>query len=244
MCSLIVLLGVDPEFPILVGANRDEQRRRPSSPPGLFVGQRRRILSPRDQQAGGTWMGVNDALWFAGITNIAGGNRSAAAASRGHLPHLALDQQTFADVVPAVRAEVAAHAYNDFQLLVTDGDRVVVFRHVDRVLRHDPLAERTLVLTNEHALNALRVDGLDRARAPNLSPADRLDGLAPALLDQGAASGHPLLKLGVDYGTVSSSLLAIPRHDPTQMIWRYAAGSPDQAPYRNYGNLGRRLRDD
>src|SRR5687767_5402453 len=106
MCSLLVLLGADPEFPILVGANRDELRTRLASPPGLFVGARRRMLSPRDRRAGGTWMAVNDALWFAGLTNVVGGNRFANAASRGHLPHLALDQERLDDVGSALQAAV------------------------------------------------------------------------------------------------------------------------------------------
>ena len=242
MCSLFVLLDADPDFPILVAANRDEQRARPSSPPGLFVGRHRRILSPRDQRAHGTWMGVNDALWFAGLTNVAGGNRSAAAASRGALPHLALDQEHFDAVPKAIAAEVVARAYNDFQLLVTDGTRAVVLRHVDRALCVETPSTRTFVLTNEHAPQTLQVPGLDGARAHRLSVLERLDRLAPLLLDTGASSGHRVLKVGGDYGTVSSSLVAIPRRDVMQLIWRFAPGSPEQTSYRNYGNLGRRLR--
>ena len=51
-----------PDYPVflLVASNRDEERSRPSSPPGLWVGERRRILSPRDRRAGGTWLAVND----------------------------------------------------------------------------------------------------------------------------------------------------------------------------------------
>lgn len=243
MCSLFVLLGADPDFPILVAANRDEMRARPSSPPGLFVGQRRKILSPRDQRAGGTWMGVSDKLWFAGITNVTGGNRSPAAASRGHLVHLVLDQERLDDALPALQTEVGAHVYNDFQLLVTDGARVFSFRHVDRMLHVDVPTATTLVLTNEHPLHGLAVPGIDDARAAGLDAAQRLDRLAALLLDQGASSGHRVLKVGGDYGTVSSSLLAIPRRDPARLLWRYAPGPPDQTPYRNYGNLGRRLRD-
>ncbi|MGA0870627.1 MAG: NRDE family protein, partial [Planctomycetota bacterium] len=56
MCLLITLVGVDPDHPSIVASNRDERRDRPSAPPGLFVGQKRRILSPRDREAGGTWI--------------------------------------------------------------------------------------------------------------------------------------------------------------------------------------------
>jgi len=51
-------------------------------------------------------------------------------------------------------------------------------------------------------------------------------------------------KHGASYATVSSSLIAVPLGDPTQLRWRYAAGPPDVTDYRNYGNLGRRLLPD
>ncbi|MEZ5965659.1 MAG: NRDE family protein [Planctomycetota bacterium] len=241
MCSLFVVLGSDPDYPILVGANRDEVRSRPASPPGLYVGSRRRILSPRDRQAGGTWMGVNDRLWFAGLTNVAGGERRPGAATRGTLPHLALDQREFADVEGAIADEVDARVYNDFQLLVTDGSNVVAFRKVGSSLAVEHPQVRILTLTNEHELNALVVPDLTQVTQGAATIAERMAVLARLLLDDGRHTGHRVLKAGGEYGTVSSSLVAVPRVDARQLSWKYAAGSPDQAPYRDYGNLGRRL---
>ena len=71
MCLLIVVRGRFAGHPIVVAGNRDERRDRKASPPGLWVGERRRVLSPRDRVAGGTWLGVNDLGAFAGLTNIA-----------------------------------------------------------------------------------------------------------------------------------------------------------------------------
>ena len=71
-----------------------------------------------------------------------------------------------------------------------------------------------------------------------------LDLLAAILRQEVHASGHRILKGGNGpYGTVSSSLVAVPRRDPLRLVWRYAAGPPDVTPYRDYGNLGRRLSD-
>ena len=72
MCLLILFRDVDPNFPLLVASNRDEHRERRASPPGLFVGRRHRMLSPRDRRAGGTWMAVSDTGGFAALTNLAG----------------------------------------------------------------------------------------------------------------------------------------------------------------------------
>lgn len=243
MCSLFVLLGVDPEFPVFVAANRDEDRARPSSPPGLFVGQRRRMLSPRDQRAGGTWMAVNDRLWFAGLTNVAGVPRRPGAASRGILPHLVLDADDLDAGVAEVERAVAAGGQDAFRLLATDGRVALVVSRTGGALRVEPVAGPVITLSNEHAVGELVVPGLDAIAAVGLAPAARLDALAPLLLDTGGASGHAILKSGGGYGTVSSSLLALPRAGSEGLLWRYAPGPPDVTAYRNYGNLGRRLRE-
>jgi len=240
MCSLLVLLGVDPEWPVLVGANRDEQRSRSSSPPGLIPGVRRRILAPRDARAGGTWIGINDGLWFAAITNV-GRRRIADAASRGRLPLLALDQERFDDVPGALRAEVEARPYNGFQLLVTDGGRTWIARHIDSVLRIEESDARLFALSNDDPLHVEPPPALAEARAPGLPLAARLDVIARVLLDRGEHGGHRMLKDDGDYGTVSSSILALPRAGLAGVVWRYAAGPPDRVPYRDYGNLARRL---
>ena len=59
---------------------------------------------------------------------------------------------------------------------------------------------------DEHAPGQLTIPGLDAARAPGLSADQRLDALAPLLLDEGERSGHRILKKGAEYGTVSSAL--------------------------------------
>jgi hypothetical protein len=83
--------------------------------------------------------------------------------------------------------------------------------------------------------------GVGRALANGLSARECLDALRPLLLDQGEISGHRVLKKGKNYGTVQSSLIAVPRIDMRQLIWDYAAGPPDETEYCRYGNLGKRL---
>ncbi len=243
MCSLFVLIGVDADHPVFVASNRDEERARLATPPGLFVGARRRMLSPRDRRAGGTWMAVNDRLWFAGLTNVAGVPKRDGAASRGVLPHLILDADDLEAGVAAVEREVARGGQDAFRLLATNGQRIVVVARTGGPVRVEPIAGPVVVLTNEHAPGELSVPGLAAIAARRLDAAARLDALAPLLLDRGEASGHAVLKVGGDYGTVSSALLAVPRDDPTRLLWRHAPGSPDTTAYRNYGNLGRRLRE-
>lgn len=244
MCILIVLRGFHADFPLLIAANRDERTDRASAPPGLFVGERRRMLSPRDKVAGGTWLAIDDGGRFAGITNLAGEPPVPDAPSRGHLPHLALDQPTLEGGVAAVQARLAEHAHGGFQLVLADAKHTVVLRHRAGQLQRIDWPAPVLVVTNEHAPGLLEPRGLSRTTAPGLAVQDRLDLLASILADRGGNGAHRITKRGDGYGTVSSSLLAVPATEPTRLVWRFAPGPPDTTAYRNYGNLGRRLLPD
>jgi hypothetical protein len=241
MCVLIVLRGLHPDHPLVVGANRDERTDRPASPPGLWLGAHSRVLSPRDRRAGGTWLAVSAAGRFAGITNLAGVPPVPDAPSRGHLPHLALDQPTLDDAVVALRARVEAQRHAGFQLVLADRERCLVLRHADGQLEVRDWQPPVLLLSNEHAPGELALPGLDAALAPALPLPQRLDRLRTVLQDRGGPGRYAVCKRGEGHGTVSSSLLAVPADDPQRLVWRYAAGPPDETPYRDYGNLGRRL---
>ena len=56
-----------------------------------------------------------------------------------------------------------------------------------------------------------------------------------------SSSGHRINKKGGDYGTVSSSVVCVPAKDLLHLRWLYAIGEPDEATYRNYGNLAKRI---
>jgi hypothetical protein len=241
MCLLIVLRGFHDSHPVVVAGNRDERLDRKASPPGLWANGRRPVLSPRDRRAGGTWLAVNDAGMFAGLTNVAGAEPLPGAPSRGHLPHLALEQDDLDAAAAAVAAAVAGRAHSAFQLVLCDGTRTLVLRHRDGQVQTIDWQQPLLVVSNEHGPGQLELPLLHRALGATDSAAARLEMLKPLLLDRGGVNRHPILKKGEEYGTVSSSLIAVPRPDPRELIWLYAAGSPDEAPYKNYGNLGRRL---
>lgn len=241
MCLLIVLRGRFASHPVLVAGNRDERTDRKAAPPGLWVGHRHRAISPRDRVTDGTWLAVGDQGLFAGLTNVSAAPVPVGARSRGALPHLAVDADDLDCALDDVATAVAGAPFAGFQLVVCDGRRTVVLRHEHGRLSRIDWADELLVVSNEHAPGELRLAGLPAAVAAAASPAEQLEALRPLLLDAGGDGRHPVLKRGDGYGTVSSSLIAVPAGDPQQLQWRYAAGPPDRNEYRNYGNLGRRL---
>src|SRR5918995_966025 len=116
MCWLAVLFQVNAHFPLIVAANREESRTRPSQAPFPWAGDPT-IWAGRDELAGGTWLGVNETGLLAAVTNRPAASRDATPRSRGLL---CLDTLRCDSPVSARSFFVeglAARRYNPFNLL-------------------------------------------------------------------------------------------------------------------------------
>src|SRR5215211_6629536 len=60
MCTLIILRRPEHDWPVVIGANRDEMIDRPAKPPGRHWPDRVEVVAGLDLLAGGSWLGVND----------------------------------------------------------------------------------------------------------------------------------------------------------------------------------------
>src|SRR5215470_18040378 len=69
MCSIVILRRPGTDWPVILGANRDEMRLRPWTPPGRLWSDRPQVVAGLDLLAGGTWMGINDDGVVAAILN-------------------------------------------------------------------------------------------------------------------------------------------------------------------------------
>ncbi len=126
MCTLIIAWRVFDDAPICVAANRDEAVDRPSSPPTIREGPPA-VLAPRDDRAGGTWIGYNDSGLFAAITNrwtSGEGERS-----RGLLVDDCLRERSANDAVESVETELDQRSYAPFHLLLADSSTCVLITH-------------------------------------------------------------------------------------------------------------------
>ncbi|HXF46122.1 MAG TPA: NRDE family protein [Burkholderiaceae bacterium] len=119
MCLAVVAWYSHPDYPLVVVANRDEfyaRRARPAS----WWGQSVSMLGGRDEEAGGTWFGVNRRGRFALITNVrAPTERNPHAPSRGALVVAALQANEPLGVWLRGAAE-RARAFNGFNLIAGD----------------------------------------------------------------------------------------------------------------------------
>src|ERR1700757_2134099 len=92
MCTLAILRRPEHDWPVIIGANRDEMIDRPAEPPGRHWPDRTEVVAGRDLLAGGSWLGLNDWGVAAAVLNRHGALGPAAGLrSRGELGLGALD---------------------------------------------------------------------------------------------------------------------------------------------------------
>ena len=120
MCLILLAWRAREDLPLVVAANRDEWRERPTETahwwpdhPAIFAG--------RDQRAGGTWMGHARGGRFAAVTNFRDpSDRRSTARSRGELvTDFLLSSESPGAFLSALHTR--APEYNGFNLLVGDG---------------------------------------------------------------------------------------------------------------------------
>ncbi len=91
MCLIAMAWGMHPDYPLVIAANRDEWFARPTVPLAQWnTDSGHSVISGRDLQGGGTWMGFSPNGRFAMLTNVRKGakatiNKTSTAPSRGHL---------------------------------------------------------------------------------------------------------------------------------------------------------------
>jgi hypothetical protein len=225
MCVLAIWMGVDPETPLLVGANRDEALDRPSAPPHEIEPG---IVAGKDLAGGGTWLGINARGLLVAVTNRRRPARSPDAWSRGLLALEALRCATLDDVAEFTARRVREKPIAGFNLAAVEGARGLCL-HWDGSLRPVPFGIGLHVLSTDR--------DLDDPALPEKALFDRVRGLP----DEGGLKellrshegDRPVCKHGDRFGTVSSAIYARTR-DGHRLL--YAAGPPCRAPFVDFSS--------
>ncbi|MEM7196425.1 MAG: NRDE family protein [Pseudomonadota bacterium] len=123
MCILFLAIRQHPRYPLIVLANRDEYFDRPSTSMDWWQ-DHKDILAGRDQQSGGTWLGVNRAGRFCAVTNLRTVPVSKARTSRGELVSRFLrgDDPTTSSYSSALSRY--RDTYNPFNLVFGDASSI------------------------------------------------------------------------------------------------------------------------
>ena len=242
MCLLAVQYRLVPESPILVAANREEYFERPSLPPSIQSGKPR-VLCGVDKKAGGTWLGVNQNGLFVGLCNRSTGEPLFGQRSRGLLALDLLRCSSAEKAADKLIEETDKNRYEGCNLIVADGESgFVVYLDQRRVIQ--PLREGLNIIgarnlndpDDERVQMARRLLTLQTLDSPVkfLAVASKVFARSPV------GPGRPSMVVRQnDYGTVSSTLLAL-GVKPRDAIYQFAAGSPDRSKYEDFSPM---LRD-
>ncbi len=229
MCTLIVDFQQHPRVPLVIAANRDELRSRPASPTHKWLQEP--FIAPRDDQAGGTWLGLTTSGLFVGVTNRFLAPRDERRQSRGLLVVQALR-------APSARAlrmqltDLDPHRFNAFHLLYADADHAFVTWSDGEKVTHEALGPGLQVVTERSFGNddSARV-ALIREHWPRPTPtAAQLQALLARSTPDDPGGSVCVDVPEWNYGTRSSVVLL--RHEVlAQSQWFEADGRPDQTPF-------------
>ena len=270
MCTVVLLRRPGSPWPLLLAANRDELRSRPWRPPGRHWPDRPEVVAGLDEEAGGSWLGINDHGVVAAVLNRVGTLGPAAGKrSRGELVLEALDHADAAAAAAAL-ADLDPAAYRPFNLIVADNRDAYWLRHAGalpsfafrtrsgglRAVEPIQLPGAELRDRDSQAVACQPIpDGLSMItarelndpfapriklylerfrRAPPPDPAsDDWQSWVQLLAERSSADGDPRNAMTIvtagDYGTVCSSLVALPAFG--QPIMRFAPGLPGETAF-------------
>ncbi|WP_020409332.1 NRDE family protein [Hahella ganghwensis] len=123
MCLIFAAYNMQPDYPLIVAANRDEFYERPTQSLHRWDDQPD-IYAGRDLKEGGTWMGVHREGRFAAVTNFRSGHSTPAPLSRGNLVKDLLLTSSQKNFVTATLSE-KAQDYGGFNTLSYDGEALI-----------------------------------------------------------------------------------------------------------------------
>lgn len=242
MCLLAIQYKLVAESPILVAANREERYDRVSIAPAIQSGKPR-VLCATDQQAGGTWLGVNQQGMLVAVCNRLKPMVPLAPRSRGLLCRDLLRAGSARRAVDLAMEELSTGKYEGANYVIADGETGWVVHGTDDVEAVE-LEEGLSIVSNgdvndprdERVKMAQRLLTLQTLDSPVkfLAVASKVFARAPS------QPGRPTMVIrGKERGTVSSTLISLGKK-PRDAIYQYAAGPPDTTKFEDYSPL---LRD-
>lgn len=240
VCTIVVAWQVFEEAPIAVAANRDERLDRPFEAPDRIATEPA-IVAPRDEKAGGTWIGYNEHNVLAAVTNRWTDENFDGDRSRGLLTLDALRTESAKSAAEIVERTLAKEEYDTFNLLLCDPDSAILLEW-DGYLKVHPFDPGVHVIMNvgfdetfdipSRRLNAgtRQMDNAWTIRA-TLQPISG-ESVAEWLNRAGVVLGNHEFGVcvhGNGFGTRSSTLLAIRENGPA--TYRFADGPPCRTQY-------------
>jgi len=224
MCTFVLLRRPGNDWPVIIGANRDEMKDRLWQPPGRHWPDRPDVLAGKDILAGGTWLGMNDSGLVAGVLNRRGSlGPKKGYRSRGELP---LEILSHADAIDAAEAlkDINPNAYRPFNMVFADNRNAYWLKLAET--RWGPHAEvraippgiSLITSSDRNDVSSSRIrtylPQFEKARVPDPETGNWLAWqslFSSRMYDPNdGPEGAMMISTDSGFGTVSSSLIALP----------------------------------
>ena len=241
MCTLILAWQVFADAPVVVATNRDEALDRPSEPPALRDWGTQ-VVAPKDEKAGGTWLGYNEHGVVVVVTNRWLDSNVEAERSRGLLVRDALCGETAEDATRAVERELDERTYDGFNLVVVDetaalfvengpSRRITTFEPGIHVVFNVGANGAYTIPTAHQEIGEQQAQNADTIRttlqpAPGEQSGEWLDRAAGVLGDH----DYGICVHRGEFGTKSSTLISV-REEATR--FEYADGPPCETTFES-----------
>jgi hypothetical protein len=243
MCTMAILYRVARGTPILLAANRDERYDRPTQYPKIQSGTPR-VVCGIDRRAGGTWLGVNQHGLMVAVGNRRKSILPAEPRSRGLLCRELLNLRTAKEAAAMAVKELNKGIYAGANYLCADSRWAAVVHGGDKI--------ETIELSP--GLHVIGTGDVDDPRDPRHEFVRRmltlhtLDSAVTFLAvasrvfsrEMDSEGRRGVVVRGGDRGTVSSTLLALPRKIQ-HAVMQYAPGPPCDCPYDDLSALLRQV---
>ena len=260
MCLLVVVWRLDPGAPLVIGANRDERLDRPARAMTVLRPSGPRILGGLDEEAGGTWLAVNEHGVVAGLTNRPSPEgRDPEKRSRGELPVALAEHRDAASAVHDFAARFRPRDYNPAWIVV--GDRTSLFAldmtGEDRpgveqlgpglhILENNPLHAASPKVDHVRSLlgdlGAFEGEAMTERVRSVLVDHTIPEGVRPPDVGEGDNGGRPVETLAAcvhtdTYGTRSATLVSVPAAPGSHPRVLSADGPPCTASFTDVSRL-------
>ena len=231
------------DSPILVAENREESYDRPTQSARIQAG-RPRVICGIDKKAGGTWLGVNQFGLFAAVANRPKLVVPPEPRSRGLLCRDLLDFETATKAAGYCEKQLRSGDYAGANFMIADARNAVVIQGGDTVQSIE-LSPGLHLLSN----NDLDDHGDERQEfVRRLLTLQRLDSAVAFLAvasrtfsRKADANGRRgVVIYGPEYGTVSSTLLSLPKK-AQNAVYHYSDGPPSENGYDDLSALLRQV---
>ena len=250
MCLLVFAFKAHPSYKLILAANRDEFYERPTAP-AEFWDDTPHLLAGKDLKAGGTWLGITGSGKIAAITNYRDPSSiKESAPSRGRIVSNYLLGSESPDDYLTKLLKVGGR-YNGFNLIL--GDHEQLYWYSNRCEEFRPLSAGIYGLSNHLLDTPWPKINLSKETLANLISKGKKpspEALFHLLENRTVPDDSHLPSTGVgiewerilspvfiessNYGTRSSTLLLIDRHDHVSFYERTFKPSEDHVTDSNH----------